>query len=64
MINLQNIALKDIFSDRVLATLLMVMLCVQIVPIEGYGVSNLKVALMALTPIIFILKTPVVSKPL
>lgn len=64
MINLQNIALKDIFSDRVLATLLMVMLCVQIVPIEGYGVSNLKVALMALTPIIFILKTLVVSKPL
>lgn len=64
MIKLQNIALKDIFSDRVFATLLMVMLCVQIVPIEGYGVSNLKVAIMALTPIIFIFKTPVVSKPL
>ena len=64
MIKLQNIALKDILSDRVFATLLMVMLCVQIVPIEGEGVSNLKVALMALTPIIFILKTPVVSKPL
>lgn len=64
MIKLQNIALKDIFSGRVLATLLMVMLCVQISPLEGEGVSNLKVALMALTPIIFILKTPVVSKPL
>lgn len=64
MIKLQNIALKDILSDRVFATLLMVMLCVQIVPIEGYGVSNLKVAIMALTPIIFIFKTPVVSKPL
>lgn len=64
MIKLQNIALKDIFSDRVFATLLMVMLCVQIVPIEGEGVSNLKVALMALTPIIFIFRTPVVSKPL
>ena len=64
MIKLHKIALKDIFSDRVFATLLMVMLCVQIVPIEGDGVSNLKVALMALTPIIFILKTPVVSKPL
>lgn len=55
---------KDIFSGRVLATLLMVMLCVQIVPIEGETVSNLKVALMALTPIIFIFKTPVISKPL
>lgn len=64
MIKLQNIALKDIFSDRVFATLLMVMLCVQIVPIEGDGVSVVKVALMALTPIIFIFKTPVVSKPL
>lgn len=64
MIKLHKIALKDIFSDRVFATLLMVMLCVQIVPIEGYGVSNLKVAIMALTPIIFIFKTPVVSKPL
>ena len=64
MIKLHKIALKDIFSDRVFATLLMVMLCVQIVPIEGDGVSNLKVALMALTPIIFIFKTPVVSKPL
>lgn len=55
---------KDVFSGRVLATLLMVMLCVQIVPIEGETVSNLKVALMALTPIIFIFKTPVISKPL
>ena len=64
MIKLQNIALKDILSDRVFATLLMVMLCVQIVPIEGYGVSNLKVAIMALTPIVFIFRTPVVSKPL
>lgn len=64
MIKLQNIALKDIFSDRVLATLLMVMLCVQIVPIEGDGVSVVKVAIMSLTPIIFIFKTPVVSKPL
>lgn len=64
MIKLHKIALKDIFSDRVFATLLMVMLCVQIVPIEGEGVSNLKVALMALTPIIFIFRTPVVSKPL
>ena len=42
----------------------MVILCVQIVPIEGDGVSNLKVAIMALTPIIFIFRTPVVSKPL
>ena len=64
MIKIQNIALKDIFSGRVFATLLMVMLCVQIVPIEGETVSNLKVALMALTPIIFIFKTPVISKPL
>lgn len=64
MIKLQQFNLKEIVSDRVIATLLMVMLCVQIFPLEGEGVSNVKVAIMALTPIIFTLKTPVISKPL
>lgn len=64
MIKLLQFNLKEIVSDRVIATLLMVMLCVQIFPLEGEGVSNVKVAIMALAPILFIFKTPVVSKSL
>lgn len=64
MIKLQDINQQQFSFDRIIATVLMVILCVQIVPLEGDGVSNLKVALMALTPIIFIFKTPVISKPL
>ncbi len=48
--------------DRMVATILIAMLCVQIVPIEGYGVSIVKVAIMTLTPLIFLFRTFFVTK--
>ena len=57
-------SLSQIFSNRTFATLYLVIMCIQIVPIEGYGISPLKVALMALAPLVFILKIPHISKAL
>lgn len=50
--------------DRIIATVLVVMLCVQFVPLEGEGVSNIKVALMAMTPLVIVLRAPYVTKAL
>ena len=50
--------------DRIIATILLVMFCVQIVPIEGYGVSYVKVVIMASTPFIFLFRTFFVTKAL
>lgn len=55
---------KSLTSDRGIATLLLVMLCIQIVPLEGFGVSDIKVCIMAITPIIFFIRTPYVTKAL
>lgn len=54
--------LKDITSDRGIATIYLVTMCTQFVAIEGYGVSNLKVALMGLAPLLFVFKTPYLTK--
>lgn len=64
MINLSKINLRNALSGQSLATLLMVALLVQIVPIEGYEVSLVKVGIMALAPIIFIFKAPYITKAL
>ncbi len=61
---MKNISLRAIFSDRVFATLFLIVLCVQMVAVEGYGVSPVKVGVMALAPLLFFLKTPYVSKAL
>ena len=54
--------LKDITSDRGIATIYLVTMCTQFVAIEGYGVSNVKVALMALAPLLLIFKVPYMTK--
>ena len=54
--------LKDLTTNRGIATIYLVMMCVQFVAIEGYGVSNLKVALMSLAPLIFIFRVPHMTK--
>ena len=54
--------LKDLTTNRGIATIYLVMMCVQLVAIEGYGVSNVKVVLMALAPLLFIFRVPYITK--
>lgn len=50
--------------DRTIATVLIAILCVQLVPFEGDGVSVIKVAIMSVTPIVIINRVPYVTKAL
>ena len=59
-----QLTIRQITNTRFLAILYLVAMCVQIVFIEGPGVSLVKVALMALAPLIFLLKCPYMSKAL
>lgn len=54
--------LKDIVSNRGIATIYLVTMCTQFVAWEGYGVSPLKVALMGLAPLLFIFRVPYITK--
>ncbi|MBR6520417.1 MAG: hypothetical protein IKT77_05500, partial [Paludibacteraceae bacterium] len=54
--------LKDLTTNRGIATIYLVTMCTQFVAIEGYGVSNVKVALMALAPFLLIFKVPYMTK--
>ena len=54
--------LKDLTTNRGMATIYLVMMCVQLVAWEGGGVSNVKVALMALAPLLFIFRVPYMTK--
>lgn len=54
--------IKDIFSNRVIATIYLVTMCMQFVAWEGYGVSDLKVALMAFAPVLLLFKVPYMTK--
>ena len=53
---------RDIFSNRGIATIYLVTMCTQFVVWEGYGVSDLKVALMALAPLLLLFKVPYMTK--
>lgn len=37
-------------------------MCIQFVPLEGYGISPIKVGLMALSPLLLLIKVPYISK--
>ena len=54
--------LKHIFSNRGIATIYLVVMCVQFVAWEGYGVSDVKVGLMAFAPLLFLFKVPYMTK--
>ena len=54
--------LKDITSNRGIATIYLVTMCTQFVAWEGYGVSPLKVALMGIAPLLFLFKVPYMTK--
>ena len=59
-----KLSLKLFFNDRTIATFLAVLFCILFVPIEQSAISTVKVAVMALCPLIFILKKPYISKAL
>lgn len=63
-IGIQRISVKKLCNSRSLATVYMLIFCVQIVSIEGYGISPVKVGLMGIAPLIFVFKTPYVNKAL
>lgn len=54
--------LKDITSNRGIATIYLVTMCTQFVAIEGYGVSPLKVALMGIAPLLLVFKVPYMTR--
>lgn len=49
-------------DSKTLATIILFVMCIQIVPIEGYGTSIIKVILMAICPLIYLSKRPVINK--
>lgn len=51
-------------ENKFWATLLLTVFCIQLVFIEGYGISPLKVTIMAICPLILLFKVPFVSKAL
>ena len=54
--------IKDIFSNRGIATIYLVTMCTQFVAWEGYEVSDLKVVLMAFAPVLLLFKVPYMTK--
>ena len=52
------------FTKQNIAITILIVMLIQFVFIEGYAISPLKVGLMALMPLIFIIKVPYVSKAL
>lgn len=49
-------------TDRNIATAILVIMNIQIVFIEGYTISPVKVGIMALMPLVFLLRVPYMSK--
>ena len=61
---INKFSIHSLFKNQTLTTIYLIILCIQFVPLEGYGVSPLKVILMSLAPLFFIIKTPFISKAL
>lgn len=51
-------------TNRNIATVILVVMLTQFVFIEGYGISPIKVTLMALMPLVLLLKVPYITKAL
>ena len=54
--------MRPLFSSKYIAAFYLVLMCVAILPLEGWGVSPIKVAAMALAPLVLLIKAPVLSK--
>lgn len=59
-----NFSLQKLFENRTIAVIIIVIMITQNVFIEGSAISPLKVGLMALMPLVFLIKVPYVSKAL
>lgn len=57
-------SLPHYLTNQNIAAVLLIVMNTQLVFLEGYAISPLKVSLMALMPLIFIIKVPFVSKAL
>lgn len=55
------LALQFLKDNKFWATLLLLVFCIQLVFIEGAGISSLKVTIMAICPLIFLFKVPFLS---
>lgn len=64
MIHFKYFKLGDLTSPKFLCILFIVVMCIQIVGIEGYGVSPVKVVLMGTAPLFFIMHNPRINKAL
>ena len=53
-----------LFSDKVLATTMLVLFNIMFVPIEQGPFSPVKIAFMGICPLIFIAKKPIITKAL
>lgn len=60
--DIKNFNIHNIFSDKVLNTIFIIVMCVQIVWIEGKGISPIKVGLMAFSPLILLAKSIEITK--
>lgn len=54
--------MKEITSSKYIAAFYLILMCVAILPLEGWGVSKIKVAAMAAAPLIILIKVPVLTK--
>ncbi len=59
-----SLNISQYFTNRNIAVAILLVMLTQLVFIEGYTISPLKVGLMTLMPLIFIIKVPYVSKAL
>ena len=62
--SIPKISIRQLVDARFLTTLLVVVMCIQFAPLEGYGISPVKVGVMGLSVLIFLLKVPYFSKAL
>ena len=56
------IQIGSLFTHRSLAIVYLIVMCTQILFVEGFGVSPLKIVLMSLAPFILTTKVPYLSK--
>ena len=63
-IGIPKISIRQLVDARFLATLLVVVMCVFILPLERATISPIKVGIMGLSVLVFLLKVPYVSKVL
>lgn len=63
-IGIPNISIRQIIDIRVLCTLLLLVMCVFLLPLEKTVISPIKVGTMSLAFLIFIFKVPYINKAL